>query len=337
MFLLIAGSAYFALQMGGKRAALFAGALVFGSNLFWELGLTARVDATMALFALSAWLSLRELIEEKNHNAAPVFGLCAGMTMGLKATGLIYILPAVTVFLCYSLWLRVAQRQVLLALLLLAPGTFWYGRTMFHFGASVYPYQFSVGQGVKIIDPFVEKKTGEKVNVFSFADSFLPTKYSPENGVQVSNPKLQQIYREVTHVKRIRSSPPRLSNFWSLLFDQKRHARKPYHSYLVFIFAFILMPWEWWRKVTFSLALTSSFAYFVAISLKTPLLRHLAVTMPYFAIGSALVFEKLNQRVSSKSLSAGKVFLGGIVFYCNVFSVSRYWRQVEQVFSSYVH
>lgn len=142
---LLVGVYAIAHHFGGQAAGVWAVLFALPMNVAWEVALTPRVDAQLAVyFVLAALAFLLWLEDTRRTGYLVVLGMLLGMGLGIKYTALALVALFVAAVLVAALRAVHPVRSVAIFGLAVAisPSWFWYGRNAALLGDPAYPMLF---------------------------------------------------------------------------------------------------------------------------------------------------------------------------------------------------
>jgi 4-amino-4-deoxy-L-arabinose transferase-like glycosyltransferase len=300
----------------GPAVAWWAVLICVSAGLIWEVALTPMIDVTQAFFFL---LGCHAVLLWRQHKRAtgwlPAAGMMLGMALGTKYTGL--ALAAVVGVIVLVLAMPALKRGTpgLLASMLLSvvlaclPSLYWYARNWHDLGDPVYPF---LTHRLVYFDDAGERK--------SVHEALTPLMATPDPSPEALKRSLEESpFAFLVHPPADqRPGPRQMLNLWDVMSNPIKYSHTPGQAipFLFLIFFCLLLACR--SKdclVLYALAVLA----FLPLAALGHMSRYLIPVVPLFAIGSAVVAQRLltlcNHFSRSLALCGTLVVLGVLAWH----------------------
>ncbi len=269
----------------GGRAGFWAAAVCLGNNLLWEVGITARIDAFLALFcflacgALLLWLSNRE-----QTGWLMVCGMMLGLATGTKYTAIFFVaVLGVGGLLALLRGTRreIAARAAPAALglcLVVFPSAAWYVRNAAQLGDPLYDY---------VQGPVYRDVSGELLSMAQ------PLNRATQEALAL--PEMREFMETLPSEGPGAEFPTTMLNPYSVLAHPERHARRPLHTVTPFIMLFFILPLAQRDRLSIWLYVLG-WATLILIGSQSYLLRYALPVLPLLSVGAGLCLARARSR-----------------------------------------
>jgi len=291
-------------RLAGKWAGYTAFLIILSNNILMELGIDPRIDGFLALFLLMAFYGFLIWIENTKQ---PVFlcftAIACSLSLGTKYTAVfnvailgLFILLIGSRIIKHSTQKHSPQKHssqnfyrplVIAIVILLLPTGFWYIRNAIILKDPIYPLL----KGRYYIDNNNQPKQLKQE---------LSQLIAQKRSDQPDDPifKYKKRIKRRNHQQNI---PTHFFNLYDVWQRPNLYARKPLHFLSPFVFLFFLVP-LFRRDKSSNWLFAGGMILFLIIGSRTFLLRYLLPILPLFAIGSAIVIEKMGSLLNTRLL-----------------------------------
>ncbi|MFG0317211.1 MAG: glycosyltransferase family 39 protein [Planctomycetota bacterium JB042] len=290
----LAATAGLGRALGGRRAAPFGVAVAASTGLLLELGLDARVDAFLVLFAGVAALAATRTLKKGRASDLLAAAVAAGGCFATKYNGLPVAGALLAVLL--PVWLvraraphpRRAAAAFVAVALALVPSGFWYLRNHALMNDAVYPFT----HGALFVN-----RDGERVPLEGAFRAVPKRAKAPKRKVEY----LTEVKETAEEDDRPR---PSLLLLPRAVLDAERYVTKPLHRPSPFLLLFLFLPLLV-RRLPAALLTAATLGAYAALATRSAELRYLAPLVPALAAGAGVAISRAPPRLGRVPAALG--------------------------------